>query len=131
MCVTPVYWLGVLLVVILLMVAVVSIHLWQLLFHLTLTDKLRLRASLQRSKSSSKSIIFRSKTSIRREFRTQSIRSGYAFAQEPGFGEFITSGRYIRKSSLTANDVAAVGGASQNNGTQARHSGGASLSVKT
>lgn len=44
----------------------------------------------------------RPKTSIRREFRTQSIRSGYAFAHQEGFGEFITSGRYIRKTDDSA-----------------------------
>ena len=116
---TPAYWFGVLLSVILLLTPVVCVHLWRLITNSTLSDRLRLRASIARSKSQSKSLNIRSKTSIRREFRTQSIRSGYAFAHQEGFGEFITSGRYIRKtdsidrprtdtdnSMVTTNDVA-------------------------
>lgn len=94
---TPTYWLGVLLAVTTLMVPVLCANMWRLTTDSTLSDRLRLRASFARSKSQSRSMILRPKTSIRREFRTQSIRSGYAFAHEEGFGEFITSGRYLRK----------------------------------
>jgi len=92
-----VYWLGLLLCVVGILVIVVSIKLARLLLNSNLSDKLRHKASIQRAKAGGKALTLRPKTSIRREFRTQSIRSGYAFAHEEGFGELITSGRYIRR----------------------------------
>lgn len=97
MCATPEYWLGLVLATVILIVPVISMKLWNHQFHLTLADRLRIKTQIAKSGSYNKHLISRPKTSIRREQRTQSLRSGYAFAQEPGFGEFITEGRYIPK----------------------------------
>lgn len=111
MCSTPNYWLGLLLAVVILLAPVVALKFWALETRPTLSDKLRLKASIHRSKSFAKHKEFRPRTSIRRELRSQSIRSGYAFAHEGGFGELITSGRYLRRGEqspqkqTTAHDV--------------------------
>lgn len=97
MCATPEYWLGLVLATVILIVPVISVKLWNHEFHLTLADRLRIKTQIAKSASYHRKLTFRPKTSIRREQRAQSLRSGYAFAQEPGFGDFITEGRYIPK----------------------------------
>lgn len=97
MCATPEYWLGLILAAVILIVPVICVKLWNHEFHLTLADRLRIKTQIAKSGSYPKKLALRPKTSIRREQRAQSLRSGYAFAQEPGFGDFITEGRYIPK----------------------------------
>lgn len=96
-CATPQYWFGTILAVVILLAPVIALNLYNLECRTTLTDRLRLKAKIRRSKSKARHVLPRPRTSIRRELRTQSIRSGYAFAHEQGFGELITSGRYLRR----------------------------------
>jgi len=108
MIVTANYWFALVLGVVLCLMPVVCLKLYQLETEPTLSDRLRLRASIRRSKSRAKHLTLRPKTSIRREFRNQSLRSGYAFAHEEGFGDLITSGRYLRRNELQS--VSELGG---------------------
>lgn len=64
----------------------------------TLTDKVRLKQKISKSKSKSGELILRRASSMRRS--TRSIgRSGYAFAHQEGFGKLITSGANMRSRS--------------------------------
>lgn len=60
----------------------------------TLTDRVRLKQRLQQMRSRQSQDVLR--TPSARKAR-RSIRSGYAFAHQEGFGRLITSGKIMRK----------------------------------
>ncbi|XP_013396894.1 phospholipid-transporting ATPase ID isoform X2 [Lingula anatina] len=63
----------------------------------TLTDRVRLRTKLSKSKSKSRDLGLKlSRASFNRSSKHGSIRSGYAFAHQEGFGQLITSGSIMR-----------------------------------
>jgi len=97
---TAPFWLVVLLGVVICILPTLAYRLYRIDVEPTLAHRLRLRAA--RSRSSPKALHLRSRTSIRREKRAPSVRSGYAFAHEEGMGVIITSGRYLRKEELAA-----------------------------
>ncbi len=61
----------------------------------TLADRLRMKQRMKKSKSRPREFPMRRQSTFRRS--TRSMRSGYAFAHQKGFGELITSGLNMRE----------------------------------
>ncbi|XP_074651966.1 phospholipid-transporting ATPase ID-like isoform X2 [Tubulanus polymorphus] len=89
------FWFVLLLTTTILILPVLVTRFYQVDTKPTLTDRVRLRSRLSKSKSTSSEMIVR-RTPSRRS--TRSLRSGYAFSHQEGFGELITSGRNMRGS---------------------------------
>ncbi|VVC36361.1 Hypothetical protein CINCED_3A000306 [Cinara cedri] len=87
----PTFWLVTLLVVVVIVSPVVAWRLYCLETRPTLTDKLRLKQLKQMRQVSGSGT---RPPSVRHKRR--SIRSGYAFAHQEGFGRLITSGKIMR-----------------------------------
>lgn len=94
---TAQFWLVVVLVAVVCLVPRLCYKLYCIDTCPTLSDRLRLRASIKRSKSRPRRLGLQSQTSIRREQRGPSLRSGYAFAHEEGMGRIITQGLAFRR----------------------------------
>uniref|UniRef100_A0A2S2QFH4 Phospholipid-transporting ATPase n=1 Tax=Sipha flava TaxID=143950 RepID=A0A2S2QFH4_9HEMI len=90
----PTFWLVNILVVVVIVGPVVAWRLYCLEMKPTLTDKLRVLQMKQKRQVSESET--RPTSSIRHKRR--SIRSGYAFAHQEGFGRLITSGKIMRTS---------------------------------
>ncbi|XP_048732030.2 phospholipid-transporting ATPase ID-like isoform X2 [Ostrea edulis] len=88
------FWFTLLLTCTILLVPVIAYRYYNLDVHPTLTDRIRLKQRLTKSKSRSKDLHLRRASTLRRS--TRSLRSGYAFAHQEGFGELITSGLNMR-----------------------------------
>ncbi|XP_050400643.1 phospholipid-transporting ATPase ID isoform X2 [Patella vulgata] len=89
------FWLCLLLTCTLLIVPVVAYRFYTSNINPTLSDKVRLRQRIKKTKSRSRDLNFRRQSTMRRS--TRSMRSGYAFAHQEGFGELITSGINMRE----------------------------------
>ncbi|XP_060085914.1 phospholipid-transporting ATPase ID-like [Ylistrum balloti] len=89
------FWLCLLLTITVLLVPVVAYRFYYLDVHPTLSDRTRLKQRMSKSKSRSGDIVMRRQSTLRRS--TRSLRSGYAFAHQQGFGELITSGLNMRQ----------------------------------
>ena len=85
------FWFTLILTVTVLLVPVVAERFYYIDTRPTLTDKVRLKQKISKSKSKSGEFILRRHSTMRRSQRSLR-RSGYAFAHSEGFGRLITSG---------------------------------------
>lgn len=90
----PIFWFTMLLTCAILIVPMVAYRFYQTSVHPTLSDRVRLRQRMRKSKSKGRDLHIRRSSTFRRSRR--SLRSGYAFAHQAGFGELITSGINMR-----------------------------------
>ncbi|OWF34874.1 phospholipid-transporting ATPase ID [Mizuhopecten yessoensis] len=89
------FWLCLLLTITILLIPVIAYRFYYLDMHPTLSDRARLKQRMSKSKARSGDITMRRQSTLRRS--TRSLRSGYAFAHQQGFGELITSGLNMRQ----------------------------------
>ncbi|XP_053405504.1 phospholipid-transporting ATPase ID-like isoform X2 [Mercenaria mercenaria] len=127
------FWLTLILTNVILLVPVVAYRFYITSIKASLTDRIRMKQRLTKSKSRSRDLHIRRTSTFRRSAR--SMRSGYAFAHQQGFAELITSGTNMRdrassvqlKSPVTLTNVKKFDGHSANsskpkNGTAAQAS---------
>lgn len=86
---TALYWLTLLLTVVIIILPVIAERFYYIDTRPTLTDKIRLKQKISKSKSASKEL---TRSQFLRRSNKTLRRSGYAFAHEEGFGKLITSG---------------------------------------
>lgn len=106
------FWFTLVLSIVIVMIPVVA---WRFYFfdvHPTLADRVRFKQRLPRIRPR-KSQDFARTPSARRS--RQSLRSGYAFAHQEGFGKLITSGKIMRKTVLNFGSKASSNNAANNN----------------
>ncbi|XP_022330149.1 phospholipid-transporting ATPase ID-like isoform X3 [Crassostrea virginica] len=89
------FWFTLLLTCTILLLPVIAYRFYYIDVHPTLTERIRLKQRLTKSKSRSRDLHIRRASTLRRS--TRSLRSGYAFAHQEGFGELITSGLNMRQ----------------------------------
>lgn len=89
------FWFTLLLTCTILLLPIIAYRFYYIDVHPTLTERIRLKQRLMKSKSRSKDFHIRRASTLRRS--TRSLRSGYAFAHQEGFGELITSGLNMRQ----------------------------------
>ena len=92
------FWFTLFLTLAILLIPVIAIRFYNVAVNPTLSDRCRLKQRLSRLKTRPMEPQFRRRSSIRRSRR--SIRSGYAFAHQEGFGRLITSGKLVQKQSI-------------------------------
>ncbi|RWS09297.1 phospholipid-transporting ATPase ID-like protein, partial [Dinothrombium tinctorium] len=92
------FWFTLFLTLAVLLVPVVANRFYHSNIHPTLSDRCRLKQRLTRLKQRPIEPVMRRRSSARRSRR--SIRSGYAFAHQEGFGRLITSGKLVQKPSI-------------------------------
>lgn len=95
------FWFTLILTVTVLLVPVVAERFYYIDTRPTLTDKVRLKQKISKSKSKSGEFILRRHSTMRRSQRSL-YRSGYAFAHSEGFGKLITSGANMPQNRRTA-----------------------------
>ena len=95
------FWFTLLLTLAILLIPVIAIRFYSADVHPTLADRCRLKQRLSRLKTRPLEPQMRRRSSIRRSRR--SIRSGYAFSHQEGFGRLITSGQLVQKQSIRSN----------------------------
>ena len=98
------FWFTLILTVTILIVPVVAERFYYIDTRPTLSDKVRFKQKISKSKSRSGELILRRQSTMRSSRR--SMRSGYAFAHQEGFGQLITTGTNMRipqKGGATAN----------------------------
>ena len=88
------FWLTLILTCVILIIPVVAYRFYQTNIKATLSDRVRMKQRLSKSKSRSRDMHIRRTSTFRRSQR--SMRSGYAFAHQQGFGDLITSGLNMR-----------------------------------
>lgn len=93
---TPLFWITLLLVLVILLVPVVAYRFYQLDVYPTLADRCRYIQRMSRRRTRPAEPQLRRRSSVRKSRR--SIRSGYAFSHQEGFGNLITSGMLIKNS---------------------------------
>ena len=89
------FWFTLIITVTILLVPVVAERFYYIDTRPTLTDKVRLKQKISKSKSRSGELILRRASTMRRSTRSLQ-RSGYAFAHQEGFGSLITTGANMR-----------------------------------
>jgi len=100
------FWFTLVVTLTILLVPVVAERFYLIDTRPTLSDKVRLKQRMSKSKSKSGELIIRRASTFRRSQR--SMRSGYAFAHQEGFGELITTGNIMqmkRRRLSTANSL--------------------------
>lgn len=97
---SPKFWFCLLLVAVILLAPIFAYRFYYLTVHPTLSDRVRLKQRMTKTKG--KDIHFRRASTLRRS--TRSLRSGYAFAHQEGFGELITSGLNMRQRAEEKNE---------------------------
>lgn len=95
------FWFTLFLTLAILLVPVIAIRFYNVNINPTLSDRCRLKQRLSRLRTKPSEPQMRRRSSVRRSRR--SIRSGYAFAHQEGFGRLITSGKLAQKQSLRSN----------------------------
>uniref|UniRef100_T1K886 Phospholipid-transporting ATPase n=1 Tax=Tetranychus urticae TaxID=32264 RepID=T1K886_TETUR len=95
------FWFTLFLTLVILLIPVIASRFYQVNVHPTLSDRCRLKQRLTRLKIKPIEPITRRRSSVRRSRR--SVRSGYAFAHQEGFGRLITSGKLVQKPSIKSN----------------------------
>ncbi|XP_046439096.1 probable phospholipid-transporting ATPase IM isoform X3 [Daphnia pulex] len=106
------FWFTLVLSIVILMIPVVAWRFYFVDVHPTLSDRVRLKQRLSAIRAH-KSQDFMRTPSARRSRR--SLRSGYAFAHQEGFGKLITSGKIMRKTGLNFGSKASSNNAANNN----------------
>jgi protein required for attachment to host cells len=100
----PQFWFTLFLTLAVLIMPVVAIRFHECSIKPTLSDRVRLKQRMSRLRAAAKANLpstfpgHRRKSSIRRSRR--SVRSGYAFAHQEGFGTLIMSGKLTQKPSM-------------------------------
>lgn len=98
----PIFWLCMLITSTLLLLPVVAYRFYTANIKPTLSDRVRLQQRMTKAKFRPRpEEAFRRRSTLRRSSR--SIRSGYAFAHQSGFGELITSGMSIKDRASSRN----------------------------
>lgn len=94
------FWFTLFIVLVILLFPVVAARFYSLTVHPTLSDRCRMKQRFLRKKALTQTYdpYIRRKSSAYRSRR--SIRSGYAFAHQEGFGQLITSGKIMKKSQI-------------------------------
>lgn len=95
------FWFTLFLTLAILLIPVIAIRFYNVNVRPTLSDRCRLKQRLSRLKTRPLEPQMRRRSSVRRSRR--SIRSGYAFAHQEGFGRLITSGKLVQKQSIRSN----------------------------
>lgn len=98
------FWFTLFLVLAILLVPVVANRFYHTAVHPTLSDRCRFKQRISRLRTRPSEPQMRRRSSVRRSRR--SIRSGYAFAHQEGFGRLIMSGKIMKtktKSSYNLN----------------------------
>ena len=95
------FWFTLFLTLAILLIPVIAIRFYNVNVNPTLSDRCRLKQRLSRLKTRPDGPQMRRRSSVRRSRR--SIRSGYAFAHQEGFGRLITSGKLVQKNSIRSN----------------------------
>lgn len=93
---TPLFWFTLFLVLVVLLVPVVAYRFYKLDVEPTLADRCRHIQRISRRRAKPVEPQLRRRSSTRKSRR--SIRSGYAFSHQEGFGNLITSGMIIKSS---------------------------------
>ncbi|XP_052796931.1 phospholipid-transporting ATPase ID-like isoform X1 [Mya arenaria] len=88
------FWLTLILTNVILLVPVVAYRFYVTNINASLSDRVRMKQRLTKSKARTKDLHVRRTSTFRRSAR--SFRSGYAFAHQHGFAELITSGLNMR-----------------------------------
>ncbi|CAE1294791.1 E7.6.2.1 [Acanthosepion pharaonis] len=91
---TAQFWFSLLLTCVILLVPVLAYRFYTLDTQPTLSDRVRMKQRMTKTKSRSRDFNIGRRSTIRRSQR--SMRSGYAFAHQEGFGQLITSGLNMR-----------------------------------
>lgn len=94
------FWLTLLLTNVILLMPIVVYRFYCTSIKASLSDRVRLKQRLTKSKSRSRDFHVRRASTFRRSHR--SMRSGYAFAHQQGFAELITSGTNMRDRASSA-----------------------------
>ena len=94
------FWLTLIVTNVILLVPIVAYRFYTSNIKATLSDRVRMKQRLTKSKSRSREFRVRRTSTFRRSQR--SMRSGYAFAHQGGFGELITSGLNMRDRASSA-----------------------------
>lgn len=97
------FWFTMFIILIILLFPVIAVRFYNITVHPTLSDRCRIKQRYLRKKALVHSYdpYVRRKSSALRSRR--SIRSGYAFAHQEGFGHLITSGKIMRGKTQTYN----------------------------
>lgn len=93
---TPLFWFTLFLVLVILLVPVIAYRFYKLDVEPTLADRCRYIQRMSRRRTKPAEPQLRRYSSTRKSRR--SIRSGYAFSHQEGFGNLITSGKIIKSS---------------------------------
>ncbi|KAL9879573.1 ATPase phospholipid transporting 8B isoform 10-T11 [Glossina fuscipes fuscipes] len=88
------FWATMFITVVVIMIPVLAYKFYLIDKHPSLADKIRMKRRLASLKSRHTSSVMRAPSSRRSR---RSLRSGYAFAHQEGFGRLITSGKIMRK----------------------------------
>ncbi|XP_005107403.2 phospholipid-transporting ATPase ID [Aplysia californica] len=100
----PKFWLCLLITSTLLILPMVAYRFYMTNVTPTLSDRVRFKQGMKKSKSrTGRDLRMRRQSTIRRS--TRSMRSGYAFAHQAGFGELITSGLNMKERVMTPLNV--------------------------
>jgi len=100
------FWFTLFLVLAVLLVPVVANRFYHTAVNPTLSDRCRFKQRISRLRARPTEPQMRRRSSIRRSRR--SLRSGYAFAHQEGFGRLIMSGKIMKnktKSNINANNL--------------------------
>lgn len=95
------FWFTLFLALAILLVPMIAIRFYHANVNPTLSDRCRLKQRLSRLRTRPSEPQMRRRSSVRRSRR--SIRSGYAFAHQEGFGRLIMSGKLAQKQSIRSN----------------------------
>lgn len=93
---TPLFWFTLFLVLVILLVPIIAYRFYKLDLEPTLSDRCRFIQRISRRRTKPVEPQLRRRSSTRKSRR--SIRSGYAFSHQEGFGNLITSGMIIKSS---------------------------------
>lgn len=89
------FWFSMLLTNVILLVPVIAYRFHESSINPTLSDKIRLKQRIEKNVLSEKHMgVYRTPSSRHSHI---SVRSGYAFSHEQGFGDLITSGKIMRQ----------------------------------
>ena len=122
----PKFWLCMVLTSMLLILPMVAFRFYKTNVTPTLSDKVRLKQRIKKSKSRPQMPHLRRASTIRRS--TRSMRSGYAFSHQSGFGQLITSGLNMRERVRTPINVVLT---KMTNWADSMHNNDAGTSVST
>ncbi|PRD27514.1 UNVERIFIED_CONTAM: Phospholipid-transporting ATPase ID [Trichonephila clavipes] len=95
---SPTFWITCLLVFAILLIPVISVRFYWVHVHPTLSDRVRLKQRRMRIQAEPSEPQIVLPQLMRRPSRRKSMRSGYAFAHQEGFGRLIMSGKIMKKS---------------------------------